>query len=73
MQEKWNQDKLKNKIIQESLEAEVASKLDKESKHQIIQDRWEALRENILDSAKKKYRNYQTSEGKEDVDNRRND
>ena len=29
MQEKWNHDKLKNKIIQESFEAEVASKLDK--------------------------------------------
>ena len=52
-QEKWNHDKLKNKIIQESFEAEVASKLGKECKYQKIQDRWEALRENILDSAKK--------------------
>ena len=47
MQEKWNHDKLKTKIAQESFEAEVASKLDKECKHQIIQERWEALRENI--------------------------
>ena len=53
MQKKWNHDKLKNKIIQESFEAEVTSKLDKECKHQTIRDRWEALRENILDSAKK--------------------
>ena len=53
MQEKCNHDELKNKIIWESLEAEVASKLDKECKHQTIQDRWEALQENILDSAKK--------------------
>ena len=53
MQEKWNYNKLKNKTIQESFEAEVASKLDKECKHKPIQDRWKALRENILDSAKK--------------------
>ena len=53
MQEKWNLDKLKNKIIQESFEAEVASKLDKECKHQTIQDRLEALRDNILDSTKR--------------------
>ena len=52
MQEKWNHNKLKNKIILESFEAEVASKLDKECKNQTIPDKWEALRENILDSAK---------------------
>ena len=45
VRENLNQDKLENKIIQDSFEVVVASKLDKECKHHTVLCRWEVLLE----------------------------